>query len=142
MGKRSKQSGNTNRVVLEDFGGALADSLTLYVSDVQDRINKIGRASINEVARITKDTAPFNARAYHRHYADMIATRSERGRLGDEVHIWYVKAPAYRLTHLLVHGHETKDGGRTRADPFLKNALGKVLPEYEAAIERTLKNGK
>lgn len=134
--------GNANKVSLEDFATSLSENLELYRKDVQDRINKIGRASISEVARITKDTAPFNARAYHKHYADMIATQSEKSRTGDEVHTWYVKPPGHRLTHLLVNGHETKDGGRTRADPFLKNALGRVLPEYEAAVERTLKNGK
>jgi hypothetical protein len=39
-----------------------------------------------------------------------------------------------------VHGHATKNGGRTRADPFLHNALGHVLPEYERAIEEAVQN--
>ena len=55
---------------------------------------------------------------------------------------WYVKAPDYRLTHLIVHGHATKDGGRTRGNPFLKNALDEVLPEYEREVEEVLKNGQ
>ena len=57
-------------------------------------------------------------------------------------YIWYVRAPAHRLTHLLVHGHATKDGGRTKGDPFLKNALDEVLPEYEQRVEEAIKNGK
>ena len=55
---------------------------------------------------------------------------------------WYVKAPHYRLTHLLVHGHAKKDGGRVQGDPFLQNALDEVLPEYERAVEEGLKNGQ
>ena len=50
-----------------------------------------------------------------------------------------MKAPCHRLTHLLVHGHETRDGGRTRPDPFLKNALDRVLPEYERDVEEAIK---
>ena len=54
-------------------------------------------------------------------------------------YIWYVKAPDHRLTHLLVHGHATRNGGRTKANPFLKNALDDVLPEYERAVEEAVK---
>lgn len=133
---------NSNRVALEELGDAIAKELTLYSKDVQEAVNKAGRKAIKEVERKTKDTAPFNARAYHQHYADMIATKTEKSRTGDETHIWYAKPPAHRLTHLLVHGHETRDGGRTRGSPFLQNALDAVLPDYEKEVEEAAKNGK
>lgn len=132
---------NSNRVKLEDLGGAIARELTVYGQKVQEQVNKAGRKAIKEVERKTKDTAPFNARAYHQHYTDLIATKTEKGRTGDETHTWYVKAPGHRLTHLLVHGHETRDGGRTQGDPFLDNALEAVLPDYEKAVEEAVKNG-
>lgn len=128
------------KVDLSGLGAAIGQELTLYRKEVQDKINKAGRKAIKEVERKTKDTAPFNARAYHKHYTDMIATKSEQQRTGDETHTWYVKEPGHRLTHLLVHGHETKDGGRTKGDPFLQDALDAVLPEYEQAIEEAVKN--
>lgn len=128
-------------VPLTQLGGAIAQELTAYHKDVIERVDKAGRHAIKELERKTKDTAPFNARAYHRHYAEMIATKAEPTRTGGTKYIWYVKPPAYRLTHLLVHGHETRDGGRTRADPFLHNALDAVLPDYEKAVEEALKNG-
>lgn len=128
-------------IKLEDLGGAIARELTVYSKDVQDRVNKAGRKAIKEVERKTKDTAPFNARAYHQHYADLIATKTETARTGDETHTWYVKPPGHRLTHLLVNGHETRDGGRTQADPFLQNALDAVLPDYERNVEEAIKNG-
>lgn len=133
---------NRNRVALEELGDAIAQELTLYGKDVQDGINKAGRKAIKEVERKTKDTAPFNARAYHQHYADLIATKTEKSRTGDETHIWYAKPPGHRLTHLLVDGHETRDGGRTRGDPFLQNALDAVLPDYEKEVEEAVKNAK
>ena len=60
---------------------------------------------------------------------------------GMKKYVWHVKAPDHRLTHLLVHGHDTPTGGRTRANPFLKNALAEVLPEYEKAVEEAARNG-
>ena len=130
---------NNNRVRLEDLGSAIAQDLTLYRKEVQDRVNKAGRKAIKELERKTRDTAPFDAMAYHRHYMDLIASKSEKSRTGDEVHIWYVKPPGHRLTHLLVNGHETRDGGRTRADPFLSNALADVTPDYEHEIEEAVR---
>lgn len=126
---------------LDKLGEAVAEELRLYTSEVNDKIYKAGAKAVKELERKTKDTAPFNARAYHEHYADHIATKSEKLRTGESVHTWYVKAPAHRLTHLLVHGHETRDGGRTKADPFLQNALDAVLPDYERAVEEAVKNG-
>lgn len=130
-----------NRVSLEDLGGAIAQELTLYSKDVQDKVNKAGRKAIKEIERKTKDTAPFNAQAYHQHYVDLIATKSEKSRTGDEKHTWYVKPPGHRFTHLLVDGHETRDGGRTSGDPFLQNALDDVLPDYEKDVEEAVKSG-
>lgn len=126
-------------IQIKDLGAAIEKELTLYSKDVQDKVNKAGAHAIKEVERKTKDTAPFNARAYHQHFADLIATKTENSRTGDKKFIWYVKPPAHRLTHLLVHGHETRDGGRTKADPFLQNALDAVLPDYEKAIKEAVK---
>lgn len=131
---------NSSRVAMEDLGDAIAETLTVYGKGVQDRVNKAGRKAIKEVERKTRDSAPFNAQAYHQHYADQIATKTEKTRTGDERHIWYAKGAAGRLTHLLVHGHETRDGGRTQGDPFLQNALDDVLPDYKKDVEEAAKN--
>lgn len=127
--------GNSNRVTLEELGDAIAKELTVYGKEMQDKVNKVGRKAIKEIERITKDTAPFNARAYHQHYVDLIATQTDKSRTGDETHTWYVKPPGHRLTHLLANGHETRDGGRTGASPFLADAVDSVLPDYEKEVE-------
>ena len=126
---------------LSNLGEVIGEELKLYTYEVNEKVYKAGQKAVKELERITKDTAPFNAQAYHKHYTDMITSKSERRRTGVTVHTWYVKPPAHRLTHLLVHGHETRDGGRTKADPFLQNALDRVLPEYEKDVEEALNNG-
>lgn len=128
-------------IKVADLGETITTDLKLYANEVTARIDKIGRASMAEIVRKTRDTAPFNARAYHQHYADLITMKTVNKRATGTTFVWCVKPPGHRLTHLLVHGHETRDGGRTRADPFLQNALNDVLPEYEKAIERTIRNG-
>lgn len=125
---------------ITQLGDAITRELTVYHKDVQARVDKAGQKAAKELERITKDTAPFNAKAYHKHYVDHIAIKTEETRTGGKRFIWYVKSPCHRLTHLLVHGHETRNGGRTRPDPFLRNALDRVLPEYEHDVEEAVKN--
>ncbi len=129
-----------NTVSIDQLGEAIAKELTIYAKDVQTRVDKAGQKAAKELERITKDTAPFDATAYHRHFADNIAIKTEETRTGGKRYIWHVKAPCHRLTHLLVHGHETRNGGRTRPDPFLQNALDRVLPEYEHDVEEAVKS--
>lgn len=130
----------SKNIPITQLGDAIAKELGVYAKDVQTRVDKAGQKAAKELERITKDTAPFDATAYHRHFADSIATKAEETRTGGKRFIWYVKAPCHRLTHLLVHGHETRDGGRTKPDPFLQNALDRVLPEYEREVEEAVKN--
>jgi hypothetical protein len=126
-------------VKVTGLGDAITQELTMYHQDVTEQVDKISEASIKQLTKLTRATAPVGARGdYRKSIASKLLVKRKTG----STYVWYVKAPNHRLTHLLAHGHATKDGGRTKADPFLQNAVDQVLPEYEAAVERTLKNGK
>lgn len=125
----------------KDMGKVLSEQLRLYGANVQKQVNELTAKAADDLVRITKDTAPYNAKAHHRHFVDCIAKKTEKNHISNVRQIWYVKAPCYRLTHLLVHGHAKKNGGRTSADPFLKNAYDKAIPEYEKAVEEVIRNG-
>lgn len=120
------------------LGDAITRELTLYSQETTDRVDKIGLASVRRLAKLTRQTAPEGARG---DYKKGITSKVLEKRKTGTTYVWYVKAPNHRLTHLLVHGHATKNGGRTRADPFLQNALDQVLPDYEKAVEEAIKNG-
>lgn len=119
---------------------ALQQELDSYHKDIIERVDAAGAKSIAKLKNITKATAPVSTGDFKRN----IATKEQSGVLasGMKSYVWYVKSPEYRLTHLLVHGHATPNGGRTKADPFLVNALAKVLPEYEKAVEEAIKNAR
>jgi hypothetical protein len=122
----------------EKLADAIAEQLTLYHSDVNEKLDKAGAKAVRDLVALTRATAPVGARGnFKRSIASKQLTKSKNG----SKYVWYVKAPDHRLTHLLVHGHATKDGGRTKADPFLENALDTVLPMYEEAVKEVLKNG-
>lgn len=127
----------SRRVQLDDLGAAISAELTTYSKGVTDRVNECGRKAIKELVKKTKAKAPKGARGS---FKKNIASKEVDAGHGMKSFIWYVKAPDHRLTHLLVHGHATKDGGRTQGDPFLANALDQVLPEFEKDIEEAVQN--
>lgn len=122
----------------KDLGAAIEQELTIYSKEVQERVDAVGRSAIKKLVKLTRETAPKGERQGG-NFAKSITSKEVKGVRGS-CFIWHVKAPNHRLTHLLVHGHATKDGGRTRANPFLKKALDTILPEYEKGIEEAVKS--
>lgn len=122
----------------QDLGAAIAQELTVYHDDLTEKINNLSKQAAKDLVKKTKTTAPVGIRGSYR--KSITYRRSKKGRNGD-TYEWGAKAPDYRLTHLLVNGHETRNGGRTKGDPFLHNALKEVLPEYEENVEEAIKNG-
>lgn len=119
-----------------DLGAAIEQELTIYHADVVEQLDKAGAAAVKKLVKLTKASAPEGARgSYKRNIAGKLLKRDENG----STYVWYVKPPDHRLTHLLVRSHATKDGGRTKANPFLKDAVDTVLPEYEKAVEEATK---
>lgn len=114
-------------------------TLDEYHEKVDKEVYKCGHKAITKLRDKTIDTAPMRYRAKFR---DHIASRSSKDFLHRSEHLWYVRAPEYRLTHLLVHGHRIKNTGRsTKPNPFLANALDDVLKEYEDGIKEAVKGG-
>lgn len=127
----------SKRVGIENLGAAIGRELTIYGREVVEAVNDEGRKAMKKLVRQTKATAPVGNRGAFRKSIAMKEVK--QGPRDMAKYFWYVKPPEYRLTHLLVNGHATENGGRTKANPFLQNALDQVLPEYEAAIEEAIK---
>lgn len=124
-------------VKISNFDAVLEGTLDSYREQVSQAIDAASQYAMHEIVQKTKATAPKGARGTFRKKISW--TEIQRSARWDHTYVWYVKAPDYRLTHLLVHGHAKIGGGRTRADPFLQNALNEVLPEYLERVEDALK---
>ena len=130
----------TKRIKAADLGAAIEQELTLYHKNVLDKVNELSQKATKDLVKKTKATAPKGARG---DFKRNIASKEVRRNVaGDQTYAWYVKPPDHRLTHLLVKGHATRDGGRTRANPFLEDAMAQVLPAYEQQVQEALKDGK
>lgn len=120
----------------DQLGDAIAQELTIYAAEAQERVNAAGEEALKKLVKRTKATAPKDTGEFRKRITwTALPTMN-----GGKRFVWHVKAPDHRIAHLVVHGHAKKDGGRVPGDPFLQNALDQVLPEYERDIEEALKN--
>jgi len=122
-------------ISIDELPGAIEKELTLYNESVIKGINKAGKDAIEKLVEKTKEAAPKKSGRFSLNIMSKIKT----GTFGN-AYIWCVGAPDYRLTHLLVHGHAKRNGGRTKANPFLQNAVDEVLPEYETNVKEEIEN--
>ena len=127
-----------SRVSVTGLGTVLQQTLTLYHQDVNERIDECSKKAAKDLEKRTKATAPVG---YRGSFKRNISSKQLKKSLNGSTYVWYVKAPDYRLTHLLVHGHATKDGDHTQGDPFLVDALAVVEKDYEEAIKEALRRG-
>ncbi len=122
----------------EDLASAISKELENYSKEVLEGLDKATEKAARKLVKFTKASAPEGARGQFK--KNITSKKVESGPLST-ARVWYVKSPDHRLTHLLVHGHATKNGGRVPGDPFLHVALSNVLPEYEQEVEQVIRNG-
>lgn len=119
------------------FGSALSQILEMYAADVTEAIDTAGSEAVKKLVKITRATSPVRTGGYYQ----AITSKTIRRPSGN-LYIWGAGSRYGRLTHLLVKGHPTGNGGRTSGDPFLANALDEVLPEYEEKVRQAIANVK
>lgn len=129
-------------VGVHDLSSEIAKELSLYSSEITEKIKKTTKVHAKKLLDKTKATAPSGKRESNK-YRNSIKCKPYKKTINGDSYLWYVdsKDNNYRLTHLIVHGHAKRGGGRTKSNDFLKKAVDEVKASYEKAIEEDIKYG-
>lgn len=125
-------------IKLEDLVKEINSSFNEYSEEVIEAVDAATWETANKAKnQVIKniDSAGINSRKYKK----AISARTfKEGRIGTQTGLVFVKAPHYRLTHLLENGHVIKNAngsyGRTKARPHWEPAQKKLETDYPNAV--------
>lgn len=124
-------------ISIDQLSEAIGKELENYNRVVVQGTKDEAKKAMDRLVKQTKDTAPTRRPKYKK----SITSRKEWETPVGIAYTWYVKGSEYRLSHLLENGHATRNGGRTKAYHFIKNASDPIIDEYIQAVEEVCRNG-
>lgn len=122
---------------INDFARAIADAF----EDYSEEVVEASKAAVERVAKgadnAVKSHTTFRQRT-GRYKRNMRIVTSHDG-LYDRRKTLYVKSPDYRLTHLLEHGHLSRDGTtRVKAYEHIRYGEEYVEQNLEKEVKRSI----
>ena len=124
-------------VKIDQLAAEIAKGLADYSQDVVEKVNvsseKVGKAAVKKL----KQTSPKRYGNYAKSWT--MKTEPEIGQ--PHKRIVHVKAPHYRLAHLLEYGHAKVGGGRVEGRPHIGPAEEMVIEEFVKEVEEAIKRG-
>ena len=124
-------------ISINNLDSAIKEMLEEYSNDISDDVKVITHKVADNFKKNTQKDAPRGHRK--KFYKHISIEKNET--LHGAVDKWYVKDPEYRLTHLIKNGHQTKNGGRTKANDFIDKNYEIAENELESMIVEVVQGG-
>jgi len=122
---------------IDQLAAEIARELSKYSQEIVEKINisseKVGKAAVKQL----RQTSPKRTGEYAKSWT--MTTEKEFGQ--PHRRIIHAKAPHYRLTHLLEHGHAKVGGGRVEGRPHIRPAEEMVIQEFVREVEEAIERG-
>ena len=122
---------------IDKLASEIAKELSTYSQEVVQKVNvsseRVGKTAVKQL----KQTSPKRYGDYAKSWT--MKTEPEVGQ--PHTRIIHAKAPHYRLTHLLEHGHAKRGGGRVEGRPHIRPAEEMVIKEFVAEVEEAIERG-
>lgn len=124
-------------IKIDQLPAAIANELIIFQKYTQDELEAVQMTVADAVVDIVKREGKFEDRTGE-YRKSITHTKPTTKNHYTSTKIWG-GSKHYRLTHLLEHGHATKNGGRTRAFPHFEIGQEWIDQHYVKEMEDRLK---
>ena len=129
-------------VSVDQLAAEIANELAEYSQDRVEKVNVSSEAVGKAAVKRLKQTSPKRYGKYAKSWT--MKTEPEVGQ--PHKRIVHVKAPHYRLAHLLEYGHAVANAGPGKKDrvdgiPHIRPAEEEVIREFAREVEEAIKRG-
>jgi hypothetical protein len=126
-----------NAIDIDALADTIAKELSSYTVEVAEKVKAAADETAKELLENTRAAAPERKGKYKK----AMAIKTTREGEFEKTNTWYVKAPHYRLAHLLEKGHAKRKGGRVPAFPHIERNAEAAKQSFSERVERAIKNG-
>lgn len=128
-----------SNVGIDQLETVISANLNRWAGKIANGVNQAAEITVKEMVQKTKQrkrrTKPIRGK-----YARAITSRPAQQTIHARSHVWYVKAPHYRLAHLLNNGHATLGRRRVSGDQHVTEAAEQAKIDFERRIEEVIRN--
>ncbi len=122
---------------VDQLAAEIARGLADYSQDVVEKVNASSEKVGKETVKMLKATSPKKTGKYAKSWT----MKTEKAIGQPDLRIIHAKAPHYRLTHLLEHGHAKVGGGRVEGKPHIGPAEEQVIKDFVSEVEEAIRRG-
>ena len=125
-----------DNITIDQLGEAIQAQLSTFETSVREGVKKAVDETMDELVKESKKNA--QARPGSGRYKRSIGAVVGENNMMSYSKVWRVKAPHYRLAHLLDKGHATRNGGQYSGNAHVTNAERHAVDAFQRRIEEVI----
>lgn len=127
-----------SNITIDQLGNAITAQLNTFETSVRNGVRKAVDQTMTEMVKETQANA--QERPGGGRYKKSIGAVVGEDSLTTYSKVWRVKAPHYRLAHLLDKGHATRNGGHYSGNAHVTNAERHAVEAFQRRLEEVIRD--